>query len=161
VGEPGQDILKITYALATKNSLVVFGTSTVNPGTGQMASTVSIFAGQGTGGPKIGDAPVDPISGAWSITTTVTTVPDNITAVSSGGGTYGAIVSKTPLPLTTKTTAPVNPESKMAVRDTTSDFKPTDKTPPYQSRVSPISGSFRPLTPEQELEYRKLAEQKK
>jgi hypothetical protein len=113
----------------TTNSLTVIGSNTVNPETGAMAPSVSIFSGQGSGGTKLGDATVDPLSGAWTLKTTLASIPDNLTAVSPLGGSYVATVSKPHPAPTPLTKVPVSPVITSTGRETDADyFRPPPPT---------------------------------
>ena len=99
VGEGGQDIVRVTrYQQVTptpgssKPRILVTGANTVNTSTGQMAPTVTVFAGTGASKTKIADATVDSMSGTWQLESDVASVPATITVVSAGGGSVTATV---------------------------------------------------------------------
>jgi hypothetical protein len=68
VGDPGEDIVTITQfsqpTQTNNNNILIAGTNTVNPDSGQMASEVAVkVTGAGLDFSK--EVPVDPMTGAW------------------------------------------------------------------------------------------------
>ena len=134
VGEAGQDIVKIIIAVANNKNVLVSGVNTVNTDTGAMAKTVAMFAGEGSGGTKIGDAPVDPMKGTWQLSVSVASVPDKVTVVSSEGGSYVATMSKKPAPVP-KGVLTLSPQYKNKTRDA---------APGARGVPTPVTTDFRP-----------------
>ncbi len=95
VGAPGADVVAINLFKHQQGAVSVRGRNTVNTSTGQMARSVTVYAGPGgcapdtSPGTRLGVATVDPMSGKWELWSSV--VPpagqqNQVTVISAGGG---------------------------------------------------------------------------
>jgi hypothetical protein len=83
VGDPGRDNITVTQFCGSPSSYTITGVNTVNPSTHRMAANIAVAA-KGLSIPPI---KVDPMTGAWSITSSTTgTLPDAIDVTSPDGG---------------------------------------------------------------------------
>jgi hypothetical protein len=100
----GRDTLVITrFEPVGGNRIMITGVNTVNPVNGQMSKTVTVFSGDDTSGQKLGEAPVDPLRGTWSLQVASSNAT-RITASSDQNGIVhsGAVKS---VPVSTRITA--------------------------------------------------------
>ncbi len=67
----------------------IHGTNTVNPATGKFAATNTIYSGSGPTASKLGEAAVDPATGAWSFQLTQTPPLPPVLSVQTAFGAAG------------------------------------------------------------------------